>query len=109
MTREEFLDFLERQVEKEKSLFKFKNGVYGYKDGTVFENFVRGSSVLDITPEKYLIHLVTKHFLAIAKTDFSSEDCAKYVLEYAQDIRMYMLLLMAMLTERVDKNAPDGD
>lgn len=102
MTKDEFLKFFEEQVEREKKLFNFKEGVYGYNQKPIFENFTRGSVVLDLTPEKYLMSLVTKHFLTLAKTDFTSKNCTDLVFEYAQDIRAYMLLLMAMVKARTE-------
>ncbi|MEM4203927.1 MAG: hypothetical protein QXS54_07650 [Candidatus Methanomethylicaceae archaeon] len=97
MTRDEFLALMQAEHQTEYNLFAKKNSVYGYNGlENILENFERGGVILDMPPEKYLMSLVTKHFLALSKADATPELYA----EYARDIRLYMLLLLAIVKDR---------
>lgn len=96
MNRMEMMRLIEREQEAELSLFARKNVAYAYSEADALENFKKGAEALNLDPMKYLMTLVSKHFLALAKCDATS---LQLVDEYARDIRLYMLLLMALVKE----------
>ena len=95
MTREEILRIMETEHARERELFLYKNGIYANVDDALV-NFKKAASLLDTTPEKYLLSLVTKHFLALIT---NAQLTPETVDEYTRDIRVYMLLLKCLLLD----------
>lgn len=109
MTEKEFVKYLEWLNNKEKEILEDKSKLYS-TDSDKFHNFVQIGLVTGDKPPVVAFKLMMKHFIALRDIllryntiSDKSLDCAEFTVieELIIDIRNYMLLIMAMLSENL--------
>lgn len=103
MRNEKFMDdVVGRRVKQVFETLSTKQKAYATEEDR-FHNFKQGASALKTTPEKYLLWLVTKHWVAMNDL-VDNIDCSlpaqARVDEHLGDIINYMMLLEGLILER---------
>ena len=102
MTHLEFNEIVNKRFVKAKKVLLVKAEDYA-TDADRLRNFKDGAFINQISEEEYALALVTKHIVALR--DFITGDkdiTAKFIDEKIGDIINYMLLIEAILTEKLE-------
>lgn len=106
MTNKEFKQFVEDIINNLKNTLVIKGNEYSKADGDRLQNFKDAASFLGVTPEVALLGFVTKHIIALKDFIFEIEDGKlKSLLQWQEkcgDIRVYTILLEALISERLN-------
>jgi hypothetical protein len=104
MNATEFEDFLEGKLRETRMVLATKGNEYAHGDR--LSNFKRAAEFLDCTPEKALWGFVSKHIIAlndfIADLEKGRMTPIEQWEEKIGDIRNYMVLLDALVIERLE-------
>jgi predicted RNA-binding protein with EMAP domain len=110
MNRKDFSNYVDFVKERTSNVLQAKGDEYSYNSGA-FENFEEGVSIgLSNTPEGVAWGYVTKHIQSvralIREVDSGKEDhlTDKLIDEKFGDVINYMILIEAMLKERIQIN-----
>jgi hypothetical protein len=101
MTHIEFDDLIKSRFHKSVETMRGKAVDYA-TDEERLQNFYDGAELMMITPEQYLLTLVTKHWLAIRDAVVQNANMDRvWVEEKVGDVINYMILLEALRKEAV--------
>jgi hypothetical protein len=103
MTHLEFNDIVNKRFSKAKKVLLLKAEDYA-TDADRLRNFKDGAFINQISEEEYALALVTKHFIALRDFITGEKDITvKFIDEKIGDIINYMLLIEAILTEKLEE------
>ena len=99
MTPAEFESLVSTRWQRQADVLVGKCGVYS-RGGDRLSNFKDGAASRKITPQQYLLTLVTKHWVAINDMVDSGETPGQdWINEYLGDVINYMLLLEGLYAD----------
>lgn len=105
MTHERLNKLIADILSESGKTFAKKNEEYAREDA--LSNFKKAANAMNCTPEDALLGMVAKHWVSIVDLiqDIDQNKIAPLSMweEKCGDIRVYMMLLQALVTERLDE------
>jgi hypothetical protein len=104
MNTETFTALLNKRIAKTKKTLLVKAEEYAPNGLNRLSNFDDAANLLAVAPEQYALSLVTKHYVALKDMVMSGTPLTQeFIDEKIGDIVVYMILLEAIATERLER------